>query len=585
VRLALALLLLLLSAAPASAATYYVKTTGPSTTGPADSCEFEHVRAAVNSTAHAALAHGDTVIVGAGTCAWGTSNGSWGSRTILVTKNIVLQGQGIGSTVINYDVPSGTGDTAVLDWTLASGNSPRLTGFTFGQTGTQQTFNGALAFRGTSSTFRMDNNRFLNPNLRSFTFTGCIYGVIDSNTFDLNDTASPFKYGGPTCDGSTRGDGPWAIGPQLGTANALYYENNTINAITDGTIGTYSQDVDSGGRMVIRYNTFNNGWTQGHAMQSPRTRGTRMREVYRNTYNWDGASAPAHGDDFRTGTGIFWGNTLDSQYTGGFVSLHYDRKPGGTDMGAVWQECGKLTVSSLTWSGGTATATTGSAHNYSSTGATVGGQIRISGANEAGFNGLQTITVTSGTTFTYSIADPGAATATGTIVSSSDWDENSDSDGYRCLDQPGAGDGDLMESSSTPTPTDQNQALEPIYAFANTGIADNLILQVHATATNIVVANRDFYNQTSSFNGTVGTGSGVRDSRPATCTTGVAWWATNANAGWNVSGNGDGSPAMDLCTGTNTWTNAWYVPYEYPHPLRELSNARRPSSVSGASWR
>lgn len=71
-----------------------------------------------------------------------------------------------------------------------------------------------------------------------------------------------------------------------------------------------------------------------------------------------------------------------------------------------------ISVSTLTQTAGTATCTTGSAHEYSTD-----DWVYIEGANEAGYNGIVKITVTGATTFTYTVASGTSSPATGTITS------------------------------------------------------------------------------------------------------------------------------------------------------------------------
>jgi hypothetical protein len=80
-----------------------------------------------------------------------------------------------------------------------------------------------------------------------------------------------------------------------------------------------------------------------------------------------------------------------------------------------------------------------------------------------------------------------------------------------------------------------------------------------------ILVNRDFYTHAPSFNGTEGIGEGTLASRPASCTTGVAYWATD-EGDWNSNNPGpDGQ--LYKCTATNTWS-LYYTPYTYPHPLQ-----------------
>ena len=73
---------------------------------------------------------------------------------------------------------------------------------------------------------------------------------------------------------------------------------------------------------------------------------------------------------------------------------------------------------------------------------------------------------------------------------------------------------------------------------------------------NVPLANYDYWDYNASFNGTSGVGVGPLASRPATCTTGVGYWATDESI-------------LYRATATNTWM-VYYKPYTYPHPLRSL---------------
>ncbi len=146
-----------------------------------------------------------------------------------------------------------------------------------------------------------------------------------------------------------------------------------------------------------------------------------------------------------------------------------------------------------------------------------------------------------------------------------------------CLDQGTRGAGALLSGSAPVTPvTPINETLDPLYEWGDrfAGGSGPNQAPIYASSTLKMIANRDFYNEspnqaaqtspTSPFSGATGTGHGTLANRPTTCTTGVAYWATDQGS-WNTSGSG-GQGELFKCTATNTWTLA-YTPYTYPHPL------------------
>ena len=142
----------------------------------------------------------------------------------------------------------------------------------------------------------------------------------------------------------------------------------------------------------------------------------------------------------------------------------------------------------------------------------------------------------------------------GTTYGPSAWDQNTDSTGYACFDQIGRGKGDLLPQSYWPlTAFWSHEALEPIYEWNDTITFAPTWGGVLFSNDTSIVQNRDYYLYTSSFNGTVGVGSGLLSARPSTCSINVAYWATDKST-------------LYQCSTPNTWTT-YYAPYSYPHPL------------------
>jgi hypothetical protein len=80
----------------------------------------------------------------------------------------------------------------------------------------------------------------------------------------------------------------------------------------------------------------------------------------------------------------------------------------------------------------------------------------------------------------------------GQCNASSAWDQKSNATGYMCLDQPGAGKGDLLSNFNATPVGWPHQASDPTYAWNNkvNGTLSNMV----SNAPSVVVEGRDFFN-------------------------------------------------------------------------------------------
>lgn len=458
---------------------------------------------------------GDTVQIPAGACTW-ASTVSIPAKAITVLgagSQVIVGGNDI--TVISDGVSHSPTDNPTLSVSTTLNKSIRISGITFKNgTGNPGSFNGALRMSGTTTSLRVDHCHFqIGPIMVD---VGGPIGVFDHNLVDSGTSPGSVtnwvRMEQSSWQGvGTFGDNSWATPSNLGSGNSLYLEDNIIN-------GGFVNDCINGGRYVIRHNTINNGVIQEHSTGSgQRHRGCRAWEDYQNAFvcgtgcTANGSGAVNFDAHFMTaGTGVIWGDTASQGFTN-FATLRNNRSNNQTytqsPTPSGWGYCGTA------------------------------------------FNGT-----------------------------GSNWDQNLvAANGYACLDQIGRGVGDLMAgdfppfgpgatNTTTGTVAWLHQALEPIYEWLNTWTAvPNNPGQFWSVAGGAVIgSNRDFYNYTPSFNGSTGVGSGVLANRPATCTQGVAYWATDQGS-WNTSGSG-GQGQLYICSSLNTWT-LYYVPYTYPNPL------------------
>jgi hypothetical protein len=133
------------------------------------------------------------------------------------------------------------------------------------------------------------------------------------------------------------------------------------------------------------------------------------------------------------------------------------------------------------------------------------------------------------------------------------WDQNlAGQNGAACRDQTGHTFGPTSGGSQTAT---------PVYAWNNIKNGSETDANLNSGECtgigNYLQADREWYNYTSSFDGTSGMGRGLLSASPSTCSTLTAYFATDTNT-------------LYQCDSTHHWA-AYYTPYTYPHPLQSGS--------------
>jgi hypothetical protein len=553
----------------------------------ASSCDLGHVGGAVNSAAD-----GDTVVIPAGTCNW--------SGPLGIDKSITLKGQGSGATVI---VSSNPADPMLLAWNTKPSGISKVSDMTF-DSGTpyENGYMSMIVVAGNTANFVMQNVHLIQRRQRAISFSGYVRGVmsrvvIDSYTFSIAINIEHQYWGGV----GDFGDNSWAQDSTLGTAQAIYIEDSTITCY----IGSYCPGGDSyaGGRYVYRFNKITNIQIFHHGLDTGgRLRGARQWEYYKNTLV-NNAMPGASLLSARSGTGMVFDNqlTLSGGYSPvfDFQVQRANHDPVVTAFFVPWNDCRVRPIVQISCSGGVATATTPAvASGQTSHGVSEYGYVQISGSSIAAYNGTKAVLspgIYDGrelNTFTFAASCGGTASNSGMTLRSP-FDGNTNETGYPCMDQLGRGKGALLSGYDAPgrynlgvlTPTPVNQRLEPVYIWNNTSNGALTAGQMVWTDPSVVAANRDYYDQDNANcapgggSCTAGVGRGTLAQRPAACSPGVGYWATDQGE-WNSTNGGTPDGRLYKCISANNWAPD-YIPYAYPHPL--ISGATVSDDTSGSA--
>lgn len=403
--------------------------------------------------------NGDTVRVPAGNVNWTTN--------IILTNNISLIGNGIGSTIITDSVPR-VGNEKLILWTMVSNTTakPLLSGFEFRGGLLSNPNTGYVWIQGTCFMFRACSNFFNLPSNRCFQHHGWVNGVYDHNT--LLCTFRQFievwhdGYGG-----GQYGDKSWEDTDQMGTTNCVVLEDNLF---METAVASAAIDVMGGGRITVRFNTFSNQTVSTHGTESTgRQRSVRILESYNNTFKENNAFDVSPGQ-YRGGTGVVCSNAYTGVNWSFGMSLTDYRELG--DFGR--------------W--GTANGTNG----FDTNSPTVYDTGTHSGANGASVltdgtkswvvNGWSTnilwnvtknkaakINSNTGTTITYDLGYN--SVAGGANMSFDTGDTYRIMAVYAALDQPGRGQMTIPFDAGSDPPTPHiwtAEALVPIYSWSNT---------------------------------------------------------------------------------------------------------------------
>lgn len=567
---------------------------GANTYTPSDNSQAA-VNNCINGPGHVAVA-GDTINIPAGSVTW----------TSGISKS------GVGFNIIGSGVPNslpsqfgqGTVNTSITQNTTAAlfnisnvpvGQTMRISSLNLAPQAGLTTENMPIEISGTCDStgcpnVRVDNINFdaayTNDPAAADMAINNLYGVLDHNNANGTGEGAPAALVQSSFSAwlgvGANGDNSFAAPDSVGTLSNLFLENNHLNNAR-GTENDVGFNGLGGDRTVVRYNLSDNtsaiGIFNSHGTAwTGRDRGSRQKEVYRNTVNCV-YSGGCGGGSYNSGTGYVFQNHFVATSPGFFNHYFTIDSPRVWRAVASWGYCDGTgnydTNDGTVYATGTVTSGSGSSSFTDTSKSWTTNQWTPNGAPYAIHNTSQAFggALSSNTSNTYTMAENGPFGQT--------WVAGN---GYQilrssvCLDQAGRSGGTLLSGTAGPnggpTPTGaNNQTLDPIYEAADTNSGGFGVPVAPVAPT--LIANRDYYaeasNQTaqtsatSPFNGTSGTGHGLRSLRPTSCTSGTAYLSTDQGS-WNQSGDGLGSGVWDKCVG-GVWQNAAYTPAIYPNPL------------------
>lgn len=481
----------------------------------AASCSFDDASGAI-----AAASAGDIVQIPEGSCAW--------DKSLIIKTSIVLKGAGIDKTILKSNFTDQT--TGIIKYYPSSPSAAgvfRLTGFTID--GNSMT-NGLYLSNPTviAAKVRIDHNKITNAGGtnagRGIYIYGTIYGVIDSDTFVNNKIQIS----------SDNDAGAWPnLNRDFGNENNIFYEDNTI------TSNTSFFDSGHGGRYAARYNSFTAlaglfPAMDMHGNQSGNLFATMVGEVYGNLIDLSGLYGGQLLDQRGAQVMAFYNNMINNgqPISGLKIREEYtdDMRLRGTATGA----------------GADYLSGVGFINSF------LNKKVRIVAGTGMGQN--RTIA---------------AVNSSSKITVSPNWEIIPSTDSvYHVFD-------DTTNYIQHVTNSHYwNNRKNGTVLLANNIAEDDYDKSISmVNDPPLIVENREFWQQKSeTFDGTTGVGCGTLAARPQTCTTGVAYWATNQSC-TDLAGMVGAHPTNPIsgtlykCTATNTW-NAYYQPYTYPHPLR-----------------
>ncbi len=300
----------------------------PAAVIPAASGASADVQAAVDSAID-----GDVISIPAGTYVWTTRphtiNGK-DAAAVYVNKAVTLLGTDNKTVVI--DSTNNEWDHVLIWMQTEKAKLYRVSGMSFLRQD-KVPVGTAIYVTGSTKTFRVDHNTFrYNGNHGGLPVkVGGIFicGLIDHNTFksDLGFQVSNVHWNKNSGDTYGGGTFAWEVPLSLGTADAVYLEDNVIDMgiarpETEKVLGNI--DVELGGRYVLRHNTIRNNYAMMHGPGQSSGRGAASTEIYENTFLCDLEEEVYNPIWIRGGTSVIFSNTVRG-YVDNAIDLDYPR--------------------------------------------------------------------------------------------------------------------------------------------------------------------------------------------------------------------------------------------------------------------